>query len=307
MRERFRAGKLLWEPVDDELLRLYYPDNPTEDLADCLGRSLSTTYQRARHLGLIKSAARIAAVTRDAQRNLQPGGRRWTAAEDALLRARYQNEPTAAIARELGRTLTAVYARAVGHLGLEKSAAFVASAASGRLQRADHRGRAYWYPKGHTPANKGLRRPGYGPGRMKETQFKPGESRNTMPIGSTRLCDGYVLVKVAAVPKVPYFVNWLPLHVIEWERVNGPVPPGHCLAFRNGNKRDVRLENLECITRRELMARNTVHNLPPALAKTVQLLGALNRQINRRGGKTDGEEQNRGPARPPVRRARRAA
>lgn len=30
------------------------------------------------------------------------------------------------------------------------------------------------------------------------------------------------------------------------------------------------------------MRRNTVHNLPPELAKVVQLRGAINRQINKR-------------------------
>jgi len=52
--------------------------------------------------------------------------------------------------------------------------------------------------------------------------------------------------------------------------------------FRNADHADIRLENLELITRRELMLRNSVHNLPKPLAQAVQLLGALNRQIRRR-------------------------
>ena len=54
------------------------------------------------------------------------------------------------------------------------------------------------------------------------------------------------------------------------------------LMKRRDHRLDVRLDNLECITRRENMARNTVHNLPKPLAETIQLLGALNRQIRRR-------------------------
>ena len=94
-----------------------------------------------------------------------------------------------------------------------------------------------------------------------------------MPIGSTRLVDGYVYVKVADVPNVPYTVNWLPLHILEWERVHGPLPAGHCLWFTDGDRLHVDVANLELITRRELMARNTVHNLPAPLAEAVQLLG----------------------------------
>lgn len=42
------------------------------------------------------------------------------------------------------------------------------------------------------------------------------------------------------------------------------------------------LENLECISRRELMLRNTVHRHGPEIAALSQLRGALKRQINRR-------------------------
>jgi hypothetical protein len=89
------------------------------------------------------------------------------------------------------------------------------------------------------PANKGLRRPGWGPGRMKTTQFK-GQRNGTaaahwMPIGSTRLIDGYVYVKVADVPNVPYMVNWKPEHHLIWTRAHGPMPPG-MRSLRNGDR-----------------------------------------------------------------------
>jgi hypothetical protein len=42
---------------------------------------------------------------------------------------------------------------------------------------------------------------------------------------------------------------------------------------------------VELISRRELMARNTFHALPPPLAQMVQLRGVLNRQINARSKK----------------------
>jgi len=229
------------------------------------------------------------------------GKRLWSRADDAALRRRYPHMSTSTLARQLRRSITATHARA-SQLGLKKSAAYLASPDACRLRRGDNIGARFRYPPGHVPANKGVRRPGYAPGRMRETQFKKGGlPRNYMPIGSTRTCDGYVYVKVADVRYVPYTVNWLPLHIIEWERVNGPLPAGHALAFRNHDRTDVRLENLELITRRELMARNSVHNLPKPLAQTVQLLGALNRQLRRR---TRDAEQDRRPAESPLRDAR---
>jgi hypothetical protein len=109
-------------------------------------------------------------------------------------------------------------------------------------------------------------------------------------IGSTRLVDGYRYRKISAVPG-PWTVNWKLDHVLLWERANGPLPPGHALVFRNHDRTDVRLDNLECLTRRALMARNTVHNLPKPLAQAIQLLGALNRQLRRRT--RDGEHDRR--------------
>ena len=41
------------------------------------------------------------------------------------------------------------------------------------------RGRKYEFKPGNVPANKGLRRPGFAPGRMAKTQFKKGHKNNT--------------------------------------------------------------------------------------------------------------------------------
>jgi hypothetical protein len=49
--------------------------------------------------------------------------------------------------------------------------------------------------------------------------------------------------------------------------------------FKNGNKQDVRIENLEMISRQELMRRNTIHRYPPALKEVIRLAGKLKRTI----------------------------
>lgn len=211
------------------------------------------------------------------------GKRLWSRRDDAHLRARYPHESTVALARDLRRTLTAVYARAQ-QLGVAKTPAYLLSAAGCRLRRGDQVGAAFRFQKGHVPANKGLRRPGWSRGRMQETQFKRGQrngraAQHHIAIGGTRLIEGYLYRKISDVPNVPYTVNWKPEHRLIWERARGPVPAGHALAFVNGDRQDVRLENLASVSRREMMARNSVHTLPLALAQCVQLLGALNRRL----------------------------
>lgn len=222
------------------------------------------------------------------------GKRLWNRADDAVLRRLYPDTPTHALAKQLRRSLTSLYVRA-RFLGVGKSEAYRAGPHACRLRRGDHVGAAFRFKPGQVPPNKGLRRPGWAPGRMRETQFKPGQrngqaARHWMPIGSTRLIEGYVYRKVSDVPNVAYTVNWKPEHVLVWTRAHGPVPDRHAIAFRNGDKADIRLDNLVCVSRRELMACNSVHNLPEPLPQVVQLLGALKRQIRR---KTRGEEQDR--------------
>ena len=224
------------------------------------------------------------------------GKRLWSAADDAELRRIYPGLSTAAVAHQLRRTAAAVSARA-DKLGLHKSAAYLASPAACRLRRGDQVGAAFRFPKGHVPANKGLRRPGWSPGRMKDTQFKKGalsgRARKLLkPLWAERISkDGYLERKIS--DTIPDGVSrqeanrlrarrWRGVHLIVWEAANGPLPRGHAIAFKNGDKTDIRLDNLECISRRELMQRNTVHNLPKPVVQAVRLLGALNRQIRKR-------------------------
>lgn len=222
------------------------------------------------------------------------GKRLWNAADDAALRRLYPDTPTGAVAQKLRRTVQSVYVRAQA-FGITKSAAYLASPAACRLRRGDGIGTASRFKKGQTPANKGLRRPGWAPGRMRETQFTKGVRRGVAlklwkPIGTERMSkDGYLERKVNN--DLPLQARWRAVHLVEWEQVHGPIPAGHALVFRNGDKADRRLDNLECITRAALMARNSIHRLPEALADTVRLLGRVNRQIRRRT--RDAAEQDR--------------
>lgn len=220
------------------------------------------------------------------------GKRLWETADDARLAARYPHEPTWKVARALRRSVVAVYQRAQ-ILGLKKTEEYLASPDACRLRRGANPGIPFRFQKGHVPANKGLRRPGWAPGRMGETQFKKGQKGwNWRPLGSQRLVDGYLYTKVSDRRRVPWTRNWKPTHVLLWEEHRGRIPTGHALAFVNGDRTDVRLENLKLISRRALMARNSIHNLPKPLAETVRLLGALNRRIRTRTR----EEQDRRPA-----------
>jgi hypothetical protein len=232
------------------------------------------------------------------------GRRLWTSAEDALLRAQYADTPTEQLAKTLGRPLSSTYQRAAV-LGLEKSESYLKSPAACRLRRGDNVGQQYRFKPGQAPANKGTRRPGWHAGRMRETWFAKGERRGVAvalykPVGSERICkDGYLERKThdeisAGVSRQEANRlrqrRWRAVHLILWEEANGPIPRGHAVVFTNGDRRDIRLDNLTLITRAELMRRNTIHNLPTPLKQTVRLLSSVNREIRKR--EDSGKKQN---------------
>jgi len=176
----------------------------------------------------------------------------WRPEDDALLRELYPDTPTADVGERLGRSPLSVYNRAA-KFGLRKSAAYLASPAACRLRRGDNIGAPHRFTKGHVPANKGLRRPGWSPGRMKTTQFKKGERRGVAvklykPIGSERLSkEGYPERKIH--DGLPLQSRWRAVHLIRWEAINGPVPKGMALKNLDGDRLNTDPSNFALIPR----------------------------------------------------------
>lgn len=110
------------------------------------------------------------------------------------------------------------------------------------------------FKKGQTPWNKGMK--GLTIGNV-ATQFKPGDlPHNTKPIGfiSLRLDrrSNYYTYYIKLDHK-----KWMPLNRYIWQQHNGPIPKSSQIRFRNGNPFDCTIGNLELVSRRESIARNT--------------------------------------------------
>lgn len=193
--------------------------------------------------------------------------RLWTAAEDAELRRLYDTMPASAAAAALSRSKASIKNR-VKKLGITKG----------------HNSGGF--PPGNVPWNKGAHF--IAGGRSAETRFRKGHLSCRalllkQPVGALRInVDGYLERKIN--DDLPFIRRWRAEHLVLWEAVNGPLPAGHAVVFRDGDKTNIALENLECITCAELMRRNSHHNHGPEIAALVQLRGALSRQINRRTG-----------------------
>lgn len=215
-------------------------------------------------------------------RKAQPR-RNWLAWEVEFLRQCYADHETHHLAVVLGRPADRVLAKAHA-LGLHKSTELLSQVARARSTLAGHGGIATRFAPGHTPANKGKKMPGFAPGRMAQSQFKPGHRPHTwVPVGSFRVVEGILERKYSDDPGPPN-ARWRAYSRLVWEAAHGPVPAGHVVAFRPGcrttDPQAITLDVLELATKAEIALRNSIHRMPPELADVARLRGRLTRAIN---------------------------
>lgn len=237
------------------------------------------------------AAATLARVKQRSRHRAYLARRTWTTAEEELLRARYPDEPTDRLAAELGLSIEQVYAKA-NRMGLHKSPAYAEQClqACGHQVSNNPASARSRFQAGADPWNKGMKGLQAG-GRSAETQFKPGciqgrAAALVQPVGAERVTrDGIRQRKIRA--DGPFHRRWKSVHSILWEETHGPIPAGHVVVFRDGNTTNIVADNLELITRHELMRRNTIHRYPPELVDAIRTISKLKRTIR----EVDHEEQ----------------
>lgn len=205
---------------------------------------------------------------------------RWRPTDEqiALVRERFAVTRTQEIAELLGVGYSQI-AKLARRLGIKKDPAWLAGDESGRLTGVVGMGTRF--VKGHVPWIKGRKGTVLSP----TTVFKPGHRpHNQAPLGALRLFEGYLQIKLTDTGYPPR--DWVNYHRHVWQQAHGPVPAGYMVVFRDGRRRtdprEITLDALECISRRENMLRNTYHRYGPEIASLIKLRGAITRQINRR-------------------------
>jgi hypothetical protein len=186
---------------------------------------------------------------------------RWTAEDDARMFAEYPHMRTQTLADAMGRSLDSVRTRAV-FLDLRKTPEALHAINAARDQSASDAGRFGTRP----PWNKGKR---------DEYRISHGA-----PLGAERLRDGYLSRKITL--EGPYSRRWRFVHVMTWEGLHGPVPPGHMVTFKDGDRSNITPDNLALISNADNLARHSSQNYGPELFKLIQLRGQITRQLNKR-------------------------
>jgi hypothetical protein len=209
--------------------------------------------------------------------------RRWSSEELRLLSELYPSRSTKDVAAALERSVLSVYNAAL-KLELKKTAEYH------RLygfQKGSTIGRPFRFRKGNVPHNKGVRRPGWHSGRMRETQFKKNHRPQTWkPVGTIRAdTEGYLRVKVRE--RRPGDAGggwdknvWPLLHHVIWREHHGPIPAKHVVTFKDRDRSNCSIDNLELISKAENARRNQMWtNLPRPLAEAIALNGAIKRKL----------------------------
>jgi len=131
------------------------------------------------------------------------------------------------------------------------------------------------FKKGMVSWNKGMKGLNIG---GKVTQFKKGnQPHNTKQIGFRSMRDGYLVERVE--------VGFGFVHKLLWKQHHGEIPKGMFVVFKDRNKQNICIENLEVIDRVEHIRRNHIQNLPPELKEVIHIKKQITRKINSYGKK----------------------
>lgn len=202
--------------------------------------------------------------------------RNWTQEEIDTLSRLYPNHYASEIAEILGRGISSIHCKAQS-LGLESSRE--------KIQRAGYEASkspasiAARFQKGSVSLNKGKKVSPELYSKMQPTMFKKGQTPlNHRDVGSERVnVYGYIEIKVAEPNR------WRLKHRVIWEQVNGAIPKGFNVQFKNHNRQDCRIENLYLISKAEQMAKENSFwaKYPKEIQEIIHLKGVVNRAIHK--------------------------
>ncbi len=200
--------------------------------------------------------------------------RKYTDEEDCFLRDNYLTIPTKRMSKILKRSESSARQR-LHLLGLKVPADIAAKfKAENQLQ------------PGNVPMNKGKKLKDYctpdAIAAMQTTQFNKGnEPHNTK-------YDGAISLRYDN-RKVPMYhirlskAKWEYLHRFNYQKFIGEIPKGGVVIFKDGNTLNCHPFNLQLITKKENVLRNSIQRYPQELQQVIKLTAKLKKKIKNYG------------------------
>ena len=187
-----------------------------------------------------------------------------------IIKERYPFEPTKKIADDLNLKASQVYYRAFA-MRIKKDPVYLRSI---QFPKGYLGGKATQFQRGHVPPNKGQKMSKEVYEKVSATMFKKGSvPSNTQPVGTINKRQDtngkfYSYIKVAN-------QNWQLLNRYLWEQNFGKIPPGMIVIFKDNNEDNFEISNLELISKKENMQRNSMHQYPLEIKQILILKNKL--------------------------------
>lgn len=227
-----------------------------------LGKHVVNDYMRKSGLQVPK------ALVYEFRRKIIKGRTSFTKKEDAEILANYLRVPIKQLAERMGRSFTGIMGR-LGAMGLEIP-----------LKLREERKAQGMIKTGNVPHNKGLTMPLETYNKVKRTFFLKGHQPH-----NTKEKNGVVSNRVDKNGRKYNFIRvsigkWIPLARYVWEEKHGALPKGSIVVFKDGNANNCLVENLEAITRKQNVLRNSLYRFGPDIALSFRLLKKLKRKVD---------------------------
>lgn len=191
--------------------------------------------------------------------------KRWTNHERQILIDLFADNYTNDICKILNRSYSSVASQSY-LLGLKKSEKFMEMELQKQSERLKKVGEKSRFKKGQYAHNKGKPMSKNVYDKIKHTFFKKGNiPHNAKFDGYETLSKGYVEVRISQ-------GHYEKKHRHIWMQHYGEIPENHIIIFKDKNRFNFDIDNLEMISIAENMKRNTITRFPPELRKAIHLI-----------------------------------
>lgn len=198
--------------------------------------------------------------------------KKWSDDEKKILIDLFADNYTNDICKILNRSYGSVTSQSY-LLGLKKSEKFMAMELKKQADRLKKVGEKSRFKKGQHAHNKGKPMSKDVYDKIKHTFYQKGNiPHNTKYDGYESLAKGYLEIRVAQ-------GQYEKKHRHIWMQHHGEIPENHIIVFKDKNRFNFDIDNLEMITIAENMKRNAITRFPSELRKAIHLIKKINQKL----------------------------